>query len=181
MPSNCYLRSVTAVALAAALLLLPGCQMGGSGGGSSSAPPQVEIEKEYARFPRFQDRNVTEENRILPLTNWKKSPFNLVYTLSADGKVIYESPVLEPGEKLDWDILAYCKTSCDLEITATAYTQEGEEANSVVQLIHLKLPKKTTAKKAEETNTKQKKKTKPAEEKNTQSAAAGAQSKENPQ
>lgn len=185
MPSNCYFRSVTAVALAAALLLLPGCQMGGSGGGSSSsAPPQVEIEKEYARFPRFQDRNVTEENRILPLTNWKKSPFNLVYTLSVDGKAIYESPVLEPGEKLDWDILAYCKTSCDLEITATAYTQDGEEANSVVQLIHLKLPKKkTTAKKTAETDAKQKqnKKTKPAEETNAQSAAAGAQSKENPQ
>lgn len=167
-------RGVTAAALAAVLLLVPGCQMAGSGG-SSSAPPQVVVEKEYARFPRFQDRKVTQDNRILSLTNWKKSPFDLVYTLSAGGETIYESPVLKPGEKLDWDILAYCQASCDLEITATAYTQEGEEENSVTQTIHLTLPK---AKKTTEQEKKETKQEKPAAE-NQQSVADPSGEEEN--
>lgn len=146
---------VTAIALLAALLFLPGCGSLGSGG-SSSAPAQVEVEKEYARFPRFQDRKVTQDNRVLTLTNWKKSPFHLIYTLSTEGEILYESPVLLAGEKLDWDILAYCTTSCDLDITATAYTPEGEEQNSVTQTIHLTLPKaKKEQKKTEKTETKQ--------------------------
>ena len=55
--------------------------------------------------------------------------------------------MLEPGEKLDWDILAYCKESCDLDITATAFSMEGKEQNSVTQTIHLTLPKAKKAKK----------------------------------
>lgn len=146
---------MTAAVLLLLLLFLPGCGSLGSGG-SSSAPAQVEVEKEYARFPRFQDRKVNQDNRVLTLTNWKKSPFHLIYTLSSNGKTIYESPVLLPGEKLDWDILAYCATSCDLEITATAYTPEGEAQNSVTQTIHLTLPKaKKEAKQTENTEAKQ--------------------------
>lgn len=145
---------VTAIALLVALLFLPGCGSLGSGS-SASTSTQVEVEKEYARFPRFQNRKVTQDNRVLTLTNWKKSPFHLIYTLSVDGESIYESPVLLPGEKLDWDILAYCAASCDLEITATAYTPEGEEQNSVTQTIHLTLPKTKKESKAEQTETKQ--------------------------
>ena len=55
--------------------------------------------------------------------------------------------MLEPGEKLEWDILAYCKESCDLDITATAFSKEGKEQNSVTQTIRLTLPK---AKKTQE-------------------------------
>ena len=92
---------------------------------------------------------------MLTLTNWKKSPFRLVYTLSTGGQTIYESPVLEPGEKLDWDILAYCKESCDLDITATALTMEGKTENSVTQTIHLTLPKAKKAKKKTQKKTNQ--------------------------
>lgn len=147
MTKQRYVYRITAAALTAALLLLPGCGRLGNGSASASAPAQVEVEKEYARFPRFQDRKVSQDNRVLTLTNWKKSPFYLVYTLSSNGQTIYESPVLEPGEKLDWDILAYCKESCDLDITATAFTSEGKEQNSVTQTIHLTLPKAKKAKK----------------------------------
>ena len=122
-----HIYRITAAALTAALLFLPGCGTLGSGSAVSSAPAQVEVEKEYARFPRFQDRKVNQNNRVLTLTNWKKSPFRLGYTLSVNGQTIYESPVLEPGEKLEWDILAYCKESCDLDITATAFSKEGKE------------------------------------------------------
>ena len=59
--------------------------------------------------------------------------------------------MLEPGEKLEWDILAYCKESCDLDITATAFSKEGKEQNSVTQTIRLTLPKaKKTKKKTQE-------------------------------
>lgn len=142
-----YVYRITAAALTAALLLLPGCGALGSGSAVSSASAQVEVEKEYARFPRFQDRKVNQDNRVLTLTNWKKSPFRLVYTLSTGGQTIYESPMIEPGEKLDWDILAYCKESCDLDITATAFSMEGKEENSVTQTIHLTLPKSQKAEK----------------------------------
>ena len=146
-----HIYRITAAALTAALLFLPGCGTLGSGSAVSSAPAQVEVEKEYARFPRFQDRKVNQDNRVLTLTNWKKSPFLLVYTLSVNGQTIYESPVLEPGEKLEWDILAYCKESCDLDITATAFSKEGKEQNSVTQTIRLTLPKvKKTKKKTQE-------------------------------
>ena len=146
-----HIYRITAAALTAALLFLPGCGTLGSGSAVSSAPAQVEVEKEYARFPRFQDRKVNQDNRVLTLTNWKKSPFRLVYTLSVNGQTIYESPVLEPGEKLEWDILAYCKESCDLDITATAFSKEGKEQNSVTQTIRLTLPKaKKTKKKTQE-------------------------------
>lgn len=141
-----HIYRITAAVLTASLLFLPGCGSLGSGS-VSSAPAQVEVEKEYARFPRFQDRKVNQDNRVLTLTNWKKSPFRLVYTLSTGGQTIYESPVLEPGEKLDWDILAYCKESCDLDITATALTMEGKTENSVTQTIHLTLPKAKKAQK----------------------------------
>ena len=147
MTKQRHIYRITAAALTAALLLLPGCGTLGSGSAVSSAPAQVKVEKEYARFPRFQDRKVNQDNRVLTLTNWKKSPFRLVYTLSIGGQTIYESPTLEPGEKLDWDILAYCKESCDLDITATAFSMEGKEENSVTQTIHLTLPKAKKAKK----------------------------------
>lgn len=151
MTKQRHIYRITAAVLTAALLLLPGCGTLGSGSAASSAPAQVEVEKEYARFPRFQDRKVNQDNRVLTLTNWKKSPFRLVYTLSIGGQTIYESPTLEPGEKLDWDILAYCKESCDLDITATAFSKEGKEQNSVTQTIRLTLPKvKKTKKKTQE-------------------------------
>ena len=66
-----HIYRITAAALTAALLFLPGCGTLGSGSAVSSAPAQVEVEKEYARFPRFQDRKVNQDNRVLTLTNWK--------------------------------------------------------------------------------------------------------------
>ena len=65
-----HIYRITAAALTAALLFLPGCGTLGSGSAVSSAPAQVEVEKEYARFPRFQDRKVNQNN-----PTGRKAPF----------------------------------------------------------------------------------------------------------
>ena len=136
-------------ALALVLGALTGCG-GGSGSGSAdtSAPSAKaeEIQEAYASYPRFTDKKVTEKNHTLTLSNGEKNEFAFVYTLSVDGKTLYESEKLQPGQEEEWDILANCTESCTLDITITAWSlSDDKEQNSVIQTIQLSLPESVSA------------------------------------
>lgn len=138
--------------LALTLLLgtLAGC--GGSGNGSASTPgAQAEaVQEAYADYPRFEDQKVTEKNHTLTLSNGEKNQYTFVYTLAVDGKTLYESPKLQPGQKETWDILANCTASCALDITITAWSlSDDQEQNSVTQTIQLTLPEQANTAEAD--------------------------------
>ena len=111
---------------------------------SSSPPttaPAEEAEEEYASYPHFTDRVITEKDHMLTLSNYKKNQFAFVYTLSSGGKELYQSEKIRPGESEAWDILQFCTESCTLTITITAYSlPDDREQNSVTQYIQLSMP-----------------------------------------
>lgn len=148
---NQLTRIGTGIAALALLLgTLTGCTIGngsGSSAGTSAPPAKTEAAEEaYASYPRFTDKKVTEKHHTLTLSNGKKNQFAFVYTLAVDGKTLYESEKLQPGQEQEWDILEYCTGSCALDITITAWSlSDDKEQNSVTQTIQLSLPEQVSA------------------------------------
>ena len=136
-------------ALALLLGTLTGCGGGtgsGSADGSASSVKVEQVEEAYASYPRFTDKKVTEKNHTLTLSNGEKNEFAFVYTLAVDGKTLYESAKLQPGQKEEWDVLANFTESCALDINITAWSlADDKEQNSVTQTIQLSLPGSVSA------------------------------------
>lgn len=142
---NKLMRIGTGIAALALLLgTLTGCGGGSGSGSADTSTPSAkaeEVEEAYASYPRFTDKKVTEKNHTLTLSNGEKNQFAFVYTLAVDGKTLYESEKLQPGQQEEWDILANCTESCTLDITITAWSlSDDKEQNSVTQTIQLTLP-----------------------------------------
>lgn len=140
------------MALTAALLMmvsLAGCgHKGGDGSadgsGDMARSNMLEEDQEKVLYPGFTDRTLDWDHRTLTLSNDEKNTVDMVFAVesASQGKELFVSEPVKPGESVQWDVLASSLSSGKQKIciNMTAVLEDGTELNTVSQTISVTLP-----------------------------------------
>lgn len=130
----CLLLSLCACSGPAAA---PGGAESVSAQASVSAQPEPEPEPSYIQYPGFVDQYFDSENHVLILGNSEENQVDFLFELSNyDGKQLFKSEAVKPGEETGWDVTqAWKHKKHKLTITATPVNADGSLGNPVSQTI----------------------------------------------
>lgn len=111
---------------------------------SVSAPAEELPEpEERMSYPGFTGRVLSEKNSTLTLPNDAENSVDLVFSITdSEGKALYTSDPVAPGESVRWDALhaGLGSGKQTVTISVTPVRADGTELSTVTQTITLKLP-----------------------------------------
>lgn len=144
-----YKRMIALLAVLLVMGSLAGCGHKGAdssadGSAASARSGMLEEDKEKVLYPGFTDRTLDWDHRTLTLPNDETNTVDMIFTVesASDGKELFVSEPVKPGEKVQWDALASSLSSGKQKICIkmTAVQADGTELNTVSQTISVTLP-----------------------------------------